>query len=52
MSIELDALAGVTEPDERHRFNLRKFIFRGPVKHWRVYSENGGRIITLEAVEQ
>lgn len=41
-------LVATVKPDDRMRFNLAKFIAR--VEKYRVYVEDGGRRVILEAV--
>lgn len=41
----------VIGPDDRGRFPLKKYIHPAPVTGWRLYRENDGKTITLEAIE-
>ena len=46
-----DTHVALVEPDSRGRFNLRKWMFTGPVEKWRVYRSNDGKTIRLDAIE-
>lgn len=41
----------IIEADDRGRFSLKKFTSDEPNQGWRVFSEDGGKTITLKAVE-
>lgn len=39
-------------PDDRGRFPLRRYLPHPEPKTWKVFRENGGRRIILEAVDE
>lgn len=41
----------VTTPDDRKRVNLKRYIHPA-FEQWRIYREDGGKRIILEAVEE
>lgn len=50
MTPELGTHVAIATPDARGRVNIRKWA-HPPVEQWRVYRENDGKTIILEAIE-
>lgn len=52
MTPELGSHVALTTPDDRGRVNLKRYLAPSArTGNWRVYVEDGGKTIILEAVE-
>lgn len=50
-SPDINTLAGIAKLDERKRINLKSYLHPAHTQ-FRVYVQDGGKTITLEAVDQ
>jgi expansin (peptidoglycan-binding protein) len=51
LSLSAGGHVAITNPDDRGRFQLKRWTTREPVSGWRVYRSEDGKTVLLEAVE-